>query len=355
MLPIEKLFFLIIILQIQTSYIFSKFLMVNTAVANLRYQPQAHDHAVKLPTSDITNPFQITQILLGEHLIAHEIYIDKKNQTWYHVNTMQQEFFQEFYGWHGYPGWIQAEDVIFIENFSPHNIVVNKKTASLFNEKNERTMTISLGTRLHAIEKIDNKYKILLPNKTIAYIFSDDIYQITPIVQESEEQLRNQIIQTALQFLGDWYSWGGRSAQNDDFNPSSVDCSALVHLSFLAHGLQIPRMSHEQFLKSEKITNCADLKPSDLIYFISITKHSARMDHVMMYLGNDQILESTFADDHKIRIISFQERMGKSCSTIQNGDVIVWNDEEFYVYFGSLLYHSEFIQILRDNALNFIY
>ena len=332
-----------------------KLMVVNVAVANLRYQPQAHDPAVKLPTSDLTHPLQITQLLLGEHVIALEEYFDDQHQLWYHINTPQQEFFQESVGWHGYPGWIQAKDLIEVANFLPHNIVTNKKLTDVFDQHGQKIMTLSLGTRLCTTKIIKQKFQVLLPDQTIAYIACKDAYTINPVVQESEAQLRSSIIQTALQFVSDWYSWGGRSAQNDEFGISSVDCSALVHLSFLAHGLQLPRMSHEQFLRSEKIQFCTNLQPADLIYFVSITKHFPRMDHVMIYLGDDQILESTLADEHKVRIVSFQDRMGKSCNMIQHGDVIIWNDEEFYVYFGSFLQNKELIQTLRDNALQHDY
>lgn len=323
-------------------------------VANLLYQPQTQPN-INLPTSDVINPQQITQILLGEHVIAHEQCIDDQNQQWYFVSTMQQAFFQDSVGWHGFPGWIQAKDLIEVSNFLPHNIVIHKKLAPLFDQYHQKVMTLSLGTRLYAVEKKDEQFKVILPNQKTAFINCADTYEIHSAVQESEMQLRANILATAQQFIGDWYSWGGRSSQCDDFEISSVDCSALVHLSFLAHGLQIPRMSHEQFLKSEKILHCADLQPCDFIYFVSITKHSTRMDHVMIYLGNDQILESTYADDHKVRIVSFQERMGKSCNFIKHGDKIIWNDEEFFVYFGSLLANKPFIQQLRNDALKNVY
>lgn len=355
MSQIKIILLCIITLTLQAENNSTTYMTVNVAVANLRYQPQAHDPKVQLPTSDVTNPLQITQLLLGEHVIVHEKILDQHGQFWYRVNTMQQEFFQDSIGWHGYPGWIQAKDILPVTNFLPHNIVVNKKHADLFDQHHQKIMTLSIGTRLYSIKKNAPWHKILLPDQTIAYIHAHDTYEINPVVQESSDQLRSSILQTALLFLGDWYSWGGRSAQNNNFELSSVDCSALVHLSFLAHGLQLPRMSHEQFLRSEKILHCADLQPCDFIYFVSITKHLPRMDHVMIYLGNDQILESTFADEHKVRIVSFQDRMGKACNTIQHGDVIVWNDEEFYVYFGSFLHDKNVIQSLRNDALRNMY
>lgn len=331
-------------------------MIVHTAVADLRAIPLAHDPAVKLPMSDLDNPLQITQLLLGEQVLIHEACIDENNQKWWYANTLQQEFFYPPIGWHGYPGWIQDSQLTNVPNFAQHNGVVYSKLADIFDEKNHKIMTLSMGTRLCCLETIKSeitmtKMKILLPDQRIAYIAANDVYEINSKVQETEDQLRLSIIATAKKFIGDWYSWGGRSAQNDDFGISSVDCSSLIGLSFLAHGLQIPRMSHEQFLRSIKIQNCADLKPCDLIFFASITKHSLRMDHVMLYLGDDQILEATFADERKVRIVSFQERMGKPCNQIQDDDVISWNDEEFHVHFRSFLHDTTMIQKLRDDAL----
>src|SRR3990167_494638 len=304
-----------------------------------------------LPTSDQTNPLQITQLLCGEQVIAHEKFVDENKKVWWRVNTPQQQYFSEPIGWHGYPGWILDEDLIKVEDFMPHNLVICSKLATMFYRNDQRIESLSIGTRLFGVQKMHNFYQIVTPNREIAYIHTDDLCPLTEIVEKSADQLRASIIATAKEFVGDWYSWGGRSAQNDDFGISSVDCSALIGLSFLAHGLQIPRMSHEQFLRSQHIAACKDLQPCDLIFFASITKRSTRMDHVMLYLGDDQILETTFADEHKVRIVSFQERMGKPCNTIASGDMISWNDEEFYVYFGSFLQDPTMIQRLRDDAL----
>lgn len=363
---LKRLLFVTISSIIQTRTDFPKKMIVNVAVADLRATTQAHDPCIKLPTSDFTNPLQITQLLLDEQVIAHEECIDAKNQTWYRVNTLQQEFFYPPLGWHGYPGWIQAHQLTEVQNFVAHNLVVCSKLADVFDEHDQKIMTVSIGTRLVGIEKngrnlykyLDpkskfgmTKIKIMLPDHQIAYIATDNVYEIDTTVQESEQHLRSNIIATAKKFIGDWYSWGGRSAQNDDFGISSVDCSSLIHLSFLAQGLQIPRMSHEQFLRSSPIQHGADLQPGDLIFFASITKHSIRMDHVMLYLGDDKMLEATFADEHKVRVFAFQQRMGNPCQTVENGDVISWNNEEFHVHFGSFLKDDGMVQQLRDDAL----
>ncbi len=339
---------------LQTNAQFSKKMIVQVPVADLRYQPEANDPNLKLPTSDQTNPLQITQLLLGEHVMAHEEFIDKNQTTWLKVNTLQQQFYHIPNGWHGYPGWIQADQLIAVEHFPSHNIVVKQYVAHVFDKNDQTIFTISIGTKLTGTQITPDLWEIVLPTGQTGFIRNTDIYTIDPIIHETIDELRQNITTTSLKFLGDFYSWGGRSAQCDT-RISSVDCSALVSLSFLAQGLQLPRMSHEQFLHAHKIEHGSELQPGDLIFFVSISKHVTRMDHVMLYLGNDQIIETTYKDDHVARIISCQNRLGKPCNMIYAGDIADDHGYQFYIYFGSFLQDLELLQKLRNNALRSTY
>lgn len=332
-------------------------MIINVPVANLRELPQANAAGLKIPTNDFSNPLQLTQILLGEHVIAHEDFIDESGKKWFKVNTLQQEYFYPPLGWHGYPGWIQADEVLPVKQYAKHNLVVRSMQADLVDQNHKKIYTISMGTRLIGTKFNNNLWKVILPDSRIAFIKNTDVYHIEKTIQESAEQLRTNIIATALQFLGNFYSWGGRSAQIDGITICSVDCSSLINLSFLAYGLQIPRMSHEQFLRSERIEHGKDLQPGDLIFFITARKHSTRMDHVLIYLGNDLMLETTYLDNHKARIISFQDRLGTSCNNLKSGDIVDNFDpiDTFHVFFGSFLNDPKLLQTLRDDALRHIY
>ena len=343
-------------MALTTNAAFPKKLLVNVAVANLRAIPQAHDPNVVLPTSDVTNPLQITQVLLGEQLLAHEAFTDTAGNKWFKVNTLQQEYFDMPDGWRGYPGWIQADQTVDVDTFPAHNLVVRNQLADIFDQHLHSAQTVSIGTRLQGLWLSNNIWHIALPDQRIAYIDDQDVYCMDSIVDQPIEKLKADIIATALTFVGSYYSWGGRkSAQSFSFGLSSVDCSALVHLSFLAHGLQIPRMSHEQYLRSEKIEYGADLQPGDLIFFSSVTKNTTRMNHVMLYLGDDQILEATFAGEHKVRIISSEKRLGKSVQDLKSYDIVDDTDDEYHVYFGTFFNSTAMIQKLRDDALRFDY
>ncbi|MBI2352989.1 C40 family peptidase [Candidatus Dependentiae bacterium] len=333
------------------NFSFPQKMIVNVAVTDLRAKPQKNDQNLKLPASDLDNPLQITQLLQGEHIIAHEKYIDEFGVSWIKINTLQQASFWEPVQWHGYPGWIQKDHASLVTDFPSHNLVVYQPTADIFDQSYQKRISLSIGTRLLGIKKIDDYWQIVLPDHSIALIKENDIYYINPIVQETEKQLRKSIIATAKKFLGSYYSWGARSWQNKDLSISNVDCSALVGLSFLAHGLQIPRMSHEQWLSCHQIEQGKDLQPGDLVFFTTITKQSTRMDHVMIYIDDNLLLEATFADEHKIRIIPFNQRLGKRPELLHSGDIVVDGIDVFQIFFGTFLHDHKLISTLRNNAL----
>ncbi|MBI2344862.1 C40 family peptidase [Candidatus Dependentiae bacterium] len=335
--------------------------VITVPVTNLRFEPKEIATTLILPTSDYTNPLQITQLLLGEYIIAYEECIDTHNQSWLKVHAIQQEKFVGPCGWLGYPGWIKKDHTAKVTTFPSCNIVVHSMLANLTNSNGSIIKTISMGTKFQATRINQDLWQVILPNQDTAYIQHQDIYEIVPCVQESIEDLRRSIINKAKEFIGSWYSWGGRSAQSDLFgNISSVDCSALVNLSFLAHGLQLPRMSKEQFLSSTEIRSGADLQPGDLIFYASVFKNKnyknpLQIDHIMIYLGDNQLLEATWIDGCKIRTTACDTRIGKPCHTIKSGEIIKYLDDEYFVYFGTFFNHIESLQKLRTNALEHSY
>lgn len=328
---------------------FPQKMVINVPVTDLRFQPKSN--TAQLPAGPDDNPLQITQLLLGEHIMAHEEFIDENNISWLRINSLQQEFFYEPLEWHGFPGWIQTDHAVPVEQYPNSNLAVKTYVAHVYDDHNQKISSLSLGTRLWGEKYNQELWEIILPNGSKAYINDADVYFFDQTIHESIDDLRTSIVNTAHKFVGNWYSWGGRSAQHEEFSISSVDCSALVNLSFMAHGLQLPRMSHEQFLRSTRIESCSDLQPGDLIFFSTITKNPMRMDHVMMFVGNDTLIEATFTGDYTCRVVSFSERMGQSCYTIKNGDIVYDRDIAFYVFFGTFFQDKNSLQSLRNDAI----
>ncbi|MDP3730840.1 MAG: NlpC/P60 family protein, partial [Candidatus Omnitrophota bacterium] len=117
-------------------------------------------------------------------------------------------------------------------------------------------------------------------------------------------------------FLGDPYFWGGRSPATPDY-ASGVDCSGLVSLAYRSVGMDLPRDAHEQWMRASPVTSP---KPADLI-FLSAQDNPKRIVHVMLYEGDNQILEGP-GTGSSIRRVSAQERLGRKLDELEPGAVI---------------------------------
>lgn len=350
-----KSFFIGALFCIQSCLALEQRMVVAVPVTDLKEFPELIDPTLRLPTSDTTNPLQITQLLMGDHLLAIHEYVDEKDVAWVKVSVMQQSFFTQGYGWHGYTGWVQKSHTLPVDHFLSHHAVICSQQADIVDSFGTIITRVSIGTRFFVESKDADYCTVRLPDGRIGMIATSSLFFLEKYKDINLGALRASIVACARTFLGFWYSWGGRSSQFDQIAISSVDCSALIGLAFLAHGLQLPRMSHEQYLVSSKIEHAKDLVAGDLIFFNDPVKSINRMNHVMLYIGDEYILEATYAGEHKARVISFQQRLGKARADCQAGDLVGDGDDLFVVYFGSVLDSLEQVQRLQHAANRFEY
>lgn len=88
----------------------------------------------------------------------------------------------------------------------------------------------------------------------------------------------------ALTQLGKPYVWGATG-------PNSFDCSGLMLRAYEAAGIQLPRVSRQQFTAGAKlpIVNAA---PGDLLFWAYDPTDPRTIHHVAMYLGGGRIVEA---------------------------------------------------------------
>ncbi len=99
---------------------------------------------------------------------------------------------------------------------------------------------------------------------------------------EENASLRSQVVNYAMQFLGNRYVWGGTSLTN------GCDCSGFT-MQVLAHfGYKLPHYSGDQAKCGTRITS-ASMRPGDLIFYGNT---SGTINHVAMYIGNGQIIHA---------------------------------------------------------------
>jgi peptidoglycan endopeptidase LytE len=103
-------------------------------------------------------------------------------------------------------------------------------------------------------------------------------------------QITDQIMQYANGFIGVPYVWGGTT-------PNGFDCSGFVRYVFMNNGIDLPRTSVE--MHSEVGTPVFDLKAGDLVFFAN-----SSVNHVGIYVGNNQFISATSSSGIKIESLS---------------------------------------------------
>ena len=100
-------------------------------------------------------------------------------------------------------------------------------------------------------------------------------YRTKPV--ENEDKFREELVFTALSYLGTQYRWGGKS-------PLGIDCSGLVSMAYMINGVNIYRDAKIMEGFPIKEIPYEDLKKGDLLYFPG---------HVAMYIGDGLYVHST--------------------------------------------------------------
>ncbi|WP_431941511.1 C40 family peptidase [Nocardia grenadensis] len=95
-------------------------------------------------------------------------------------------------------------------------------------------------------------------------------------------------VKTALAQRGDPYVWGAEG-------PNSFDCSGLTQYAAAKAGVKIPRVANDQYRQLPAV-NPSNIQPGDLI-FPSTSYKNGQYGHVMMYIGNGQVVHAPRTGD----------------------------------------------------------
>jgi cell wall-associated NlpC family hydrolase len=130
------------------------------------------------------------------------------------------------------------------------------------------------------------------------YIVGPGEYPTRDDQKNARTHLRNEIVRTAITFLGVPYRWGGMSPED------GFDCSGFAMAVYHLNGLNLPRSSREQWVDGSPVTRNR-MSKGDLVFFA--TSGRRRISHVGIYVGEDKFIHAP-GTGKRIRFDSLSNR-----------------------------------------------
>ncbi|MCS7228975.1 MAG: SH3 domain-containing C40 family peptidase [Candidatus Kryptonium sp.] len=257
--------------------------VVSVSVGNMRAKPS---HQSEL----------VNQILMG-----HSVKILKRQGYWYFVQTEAPENYLgwieegglKVFGSNEFENWNKGKKLIFIDYFG-----------FVYSQKDKESVPVSdlvMGD-VFLFKKDEGKWiNVILPDGRTGYVRKEQVKDFDKWKKEVILSVDN-LIKTAMKFVGFPYLWGGTSIKG-------FDCSGFTKIVFKMNGFELPRDADQQSrlgVEVEPGKDFENLKPGDLVFFGQKAEEGKpeRITHVGIYLGNKEFIHSS----GKVSIDSFDPR-----------------------------------------------
>ena len=194
----------------------------------------------------------LTQLLLGEPALVLE-----ERGEWARVAALSQRSSAHE---EGYPGWVRRAHLGRPVDRADGPTAFVTRASAMLTRADGTVFEVSCGTGWWTDDVTDEQVTVLLPDGDTGTLRRTDVRLSHK--QEQASYSPGDLLDTARQFLGTRYLWGGTSAWG-------LDCSGLVHLTFRAQRAVVPRDAFDQAADSRKLRRI-DLdvvEPGDLYFF----------------------------------------------------------------------------------------
>jgi hypothetical protein len=197
----------------------------------------------------------------------------------------------------GYIGWVNTAEVHALDADElaayreAEKLVFNAQYGMAYSEPDEASMPVTdlvIGNILSKVSEESGYTQVKYPDGRLGWVRSGELVPAEEIFYKTT--LKENLVQTSLQFHGIPYLWGGTSSK-------TIDCSGLICNVYFMNGIQLPRDADMQALIGKELTTefvSDPLEPGDLLFFGRKASEGKEenVTHVAMYIGDGEYIHS---------------------------------------------------------------
>ena len=214
--------------------------------------------------------------------------LDDTTEGWYQV------------AYNGKTGYVSADYLLMDQDnvFETYGRVngdgVNVRSGA--STEAEVLASVNTGTIVTVNGLVDGWYDVTCQYGTKGYIRSDFL-DLTKDATSSTAS-GSAIVNTANQYLGTRYSYGGAS-------PSGFDCSGFTMYVYSQHGYSLPHSATSQWQSGlgSRVYSIGELQPGDLVFFNDPSRNAGKAcSHAGIYIGSGQFIHSSSSKSNGVII-----------------------------------------------------
>lgn len=251
----------------------------------------ATQSVINFRTSGKYSAESATQVMMGT-----PVKILEKNNGWTRAVTPE-----------GYISWVTSGSLAELtqEEMESYNaakkVIITTKYTTIYSDPKQNSEIVCDAVWGNIFIDLGNKgfwNKVALADGREGYVMAGDVQQFDKWL-DSRNPTADNIIETAKQFIGVPYMWGGTSIK-------AVDCSGFTKSTYFLNGVVLARDASQQCYTGDDvdITNyingtqtkeaLSNLKKGDLIFFgtKATPEKKERITHVGIYIENGIFIHS---------------------------------------------------------------
>ena len=214
--------------------------------------------------------------------------LDDTTECWYQV------------AYNGKTGYVSADYLLMDQDnvFETYGRVngdgVNVRSGA--STEAEVLASVNTGTIVTVNGLVDGWYDVTCQYGTKGYIRSDFL----DLTKDSTSSTASGsgIVDTANQYLGTRYSYGGAS-------PSGFDCSGFTMYVYSQHGYSLPHSATSQWQSGlgSRVYSIGELQSGDLVFFNDPSRNAGKAcSHAGIYIGSGQFIHSSSSKSNGVII-----------------------------------------------------